>query len=244
MGKNVQARINTLCASKRWNGGCLMHALRFLLHVHAMNLSTLGVHERGVAWLRWIFTLAHCVQFMTRSKHRRWHLEAYIVTILGAGGCLLWDLQKKNLTSWVTLSGKARCGYCFLTYKRRRKVLKQQMVRIAMEDSTRKVGLCTAQRVSSNYQYWVSHSGRASSVWRSEVEKAGRAQPVLMSTSTKPYTQPILIEPKYTTLRAQPILIKPKYTTLPTQPMKFWSFVVNLLETLQLKCFYLMFFVI
>ncbi len=169
IGKNVQAWINTLCASKRRIGCCLMHALRLLLHVHAMNLSTLGVHERAVAWLRLIVTLAHCVQFMTRSKHRRWHLEAYIVTILGAGGCLLWDIQKKNLTSWVTLCGKARCGCCFLTYKMRRKVLKQQMVGIAMEDSTRKVGLCTAQRIS-NYQYWVSHSTSTSSVWRSGVE--------------------------------------------------------------------------
>jgi hypothetical protein len=170
IGKNVQARINTLCASKRRIGGCLMHALRLLLHVHAMNLSTLGVHERAVAWLRLIVTLAHCVQLMTRSKHRGWHLEAYIVSILSAGGCLLWDLRKKNLTSWVTLSGKARCGCFFLTYKMRRKVLKQQMVRIAMEDSIRKVGLCTAQRISSNYQYWVYHSTSASSVWRSEVE--------------------------------------------------------------------------
>jgi hypothetical protein len=93
--KNVQARINTLCASKRQIGSCLMHALRLLLHVHAMNLSTLGVHERAVVWLRSTVPLAHCVQFMTRSEHRRWHLEAYIVTILGAGGCLLWDLQKK-----------------------------------------------------------------------------------------------------------------------------------------------------
>jgi hypothetical protein len=71
IGKNVQARINTLCASKRRIGGCLMQALRLLLHVHAMNLSTLGVHERAVAWLRSIVTLAHCVQFMTRSKHRK-----------------------------------------------------------------------------------------------------------------------------------------------------------------------------
>jgi hypothetical protein len=170
IGKNVHARINTLCASKSRIGGCLMHTLQLLLHVHAMNLSTLGVHERAVAWLRLIVTLAHCVQFMTRSKHRRWHLEAYIVTILGAGGCLLWDLQQKNLPSRVTLSGKARCGCCFLIYKLRRKVLKQQMVGIGMEDSTRKVGLWTGQRISSNYQYWVSHSTSASSIWRSEVE--------------------------------------------------------------------------
>jgi len=170
IGKNVQARINTLCASKRQIGGCLMHALQLLLHVHAMNLRTLGMHERAVAWSRLIITLAHCVQFMTRSKHRRWHLEAYIVTILGAGGCLMWDLQKKNLASWVTLSRKARCGCCLLAWKMMMKVLKQQMVRIAIEDSTRKVGLCTAQRISSNYQYWVSHSTSASSVWRSEVE--------------------------------------------------------------------------
>jgi hypothetical protein len=170
VGKNVQARINTLCASKRWIGSCSMHALWLLLQVHAMNLSTLGVHDRAVARLRSIVTLAHCVQFMTMSEHRRWRLEAYIVTILGAGGCLLWDLQKKDLTIWVTLSGKARCGCCFLTYKLRRKVLNQQMVRIAMEDSTRRVGLCSAQRISSNYQYWVSHSTSASSVWRSEVD--------------------------------------------------------------------------
>jgi hypothetical protein len=70
IGKNVQARISTLCASKRQIGS-LMHALQLLLHVHAMNLSTLGMHEKAVAWLRSIVTLAHCVQFMTRSKHRR-----------------------------------------------------------------------------------------------------------------------------------------------------------------------------
>jgi hypothetical protein len=71
IGKNVQARTNTLCASKRQIGSCLMHALQLLLHVHAMDLSTLGMHEKAIASLRLIVTLAHCVQFMTRSKHRR-----------------------------------------------------------------------------------------------------------------------------------------------------------------------------
>jgi hypothetical protein len=167
--KNVQARINTLCASKRQIGSCLMHALRLLLYVHAMNLSTLGVHERAVVWLRSTVPLAHCVQFMTRSEHRRWHLEAYIVTILGAGGCLLWDLQKKfDIMSHIVW--ESQMWMLLLTYKMKRKVLKQQMVQIAMEDSTRKVGLCTAQRIPSNYQYWVSHSTSASNIWSSEVE--------------------------------------------------------------------------